>query len=73
MGADNTTEAEREVKEEDINDTTSTGSGAAEPEAGPEVEMLRSAMKSSCFIRDTSFIDLEGECELEAGSVITEN
>lgn len=48
------------------------GSDAAEPEAGSEIELLNSAMKKYCFIRDASFNDLEEDYELEIGSVLTE-
>lgn len=43
-GTENSADMERKVKEEDIFDTISTGSGAEEPEAGPTVSVLKSAM-----------------------------
>lgn len=57
-------EVEREVKKKDSMGTVSTGSGAAELEAGTEIQVLKSAMKKRCFIRDTAFSDLEDEFEL---------
>lgn len=52
-------EVESEVKEKDIVDALPTSSGAAEPEAGPDVEVLKSPTKKYGFIRDNSFNDLE--------------
>lgn len=60
------------MEEEDIVNTTFTGSGAAETEAGPEVDMLSSAIKKICFIRDISFKGLKEEYKLDTGSVLTE-
>lgn len=55
-----------------IVDTTYMGSAPVEPKAGPEVEVLHSAMKSYCSIKDTSFNDLGGEHGPEAGCVLAE-
>lgn len=33
--------------------------------------MLKSAMRRYCFTRETLFVDLEDEFELETGSVLT--
>lgn len=44
---------------------------AEEPEAGPEIEELRSATKKYCYIRETSFNNLKDEYELETGSDLT--
>lgn len=68
----NIEEMEKEVKEDSIVDTAPTGSGAAQPEAEPEIEMLRSAMEKYCFVRDTLFNDLEDKYELDTRSVLTE-
>lgn len=42
----NSKKMEREVSKEDIVDTLSAGFGASKPEMGPEVEVLRSAVRS---------------------------
>lgn len=60
------------MKEEDIADTISSSSGAAEPKTGPEVEVLQSAMKIYCSIRHTSCNDLGDEYKIETGSVLAE-
>lgn len=54
--------------EESILDAFSMGSSAAETKSGPRVEILKSAMKKHCFIRDTSFNDVDDENELETSS-----
>lgn len=61
------------MKEENIVETILTSSGAAVPKAGPELELLKSAMMKYFFIRDTSFSDDEDEYELDTGSNPTEN
>lgn len=53
-------------------DTSPKSSAAAEPEAGPRVEVLKSAMEKHCFITNTSFNHLEDDCERDPGSVLTE-
>lgn len=63
---------EREVKEKEIVATTPTGFSAAEPKAGPEVQLLKSAKKKYCFTRNTSCNDLDEEYELKTGSILTE-
>lgn len=44
MKTENSEELEREMKEKNIVDTIPMGSGAAEPEVQPEVDLLRSAI-----------------------------
>lgn len=58
VGAGNSDEAAMEMQEKDIVETTPTGFGATKMEAGPEVEVVKFAMKNYCFIRDTFFNDL---------------
>lgn len=62
---------EREEKREIIVNRILTGSSFAEPKAGPEVEVVKYAMKKYCFIRDSSFNNLGDEYELDTGSVRT--
>lgn len=61
------------MKEEDNAETILAGSRAAKPKAGPEVEMLESAMEKYCLIGDTSSSYFEDEYEFATGSVFTEN
>lgn len=61
----------RKLKEKKIVHKTSACSGAAEPEAGPEIEVLKPALKKQCSFRNTSFNDFEDGYELESGSVFT--
>lgn len=51
-GTENSEAVESETKEKDVVDRTPMDSGAAEPEAGPDVELLKSTMKNYCFIQD---------------------
>lgn len=71
MGTKSREEVEREDRDENIVDTISTASGAAEPEARLEVDGLISAVKKFFYILDTSFNDLNDEYELETGSTLT--
>lgn len=71
-GPEDCEEMEWEMKEEESVDTSLTGFDAAEPEIGTAVQVLKPAMKKSCFIPSTSFGNLEEEYKLEAGSVLTE-
>lgn len=47
------------MKKENNVDKIRMVSPAAEAEAEPEVEVLKSAMSKYCFLRDTSFNNLE--------------
>lgn len=58
---ENSAEMERKVKKEKIVYTNPTSFGAAEPEARPEVQVFKSAMKKYCFIRNTSLNDPENK------------
>lgn len=58
---ENSEEIGREVKKKDIVDLSSMGFSAPEPRAGPQTEMLKSAMKSYCFIQNTLLKKLEGD------------
>lgn len=49
------------MTEKDAVGTTHAGAGAAEPETGWEVEVLKSAMKNYSVILNTLFNDLEDE------------
>lgn len=60
------------MKKNNIVEKISTSSRAAKPGAGLEVEVLGSAVKKHCFIRDTFFSDLENEYEFEPGFVLKE-
>lgn len=51
VGTESSEGVERELKEKHIFDTSPTCSGAAEPEAGPAAEVLKSAASRYCFIR----------------------
>lgn len=64
VGTGNGEKMEKEVKEEDIVHTVLTCSRAGKPEAKPEVETLKLAVKKYLFILDTSFNDFEEENEL---------
>lgn len=46
-------EVEKEVKEGDTVNTVTKGSGAADVEAGPSVELTKCATTKFCFIRDS--------------------
>lgn len=52
--------------------TNCMGTGAAEPEMGSEIEVLRSPMSKHWFIPETLFNDLDDEYEFGSGSVLTE-
>lgn len=65
-------EVEWEVKKKGIVYMVLTKSGDEKREAGPKVEVLRSALKKYRFIRNVSFKDLEDEYELDNDSVSTE-
>lgn len=71
-GTENIEEMRRKMKDEDKFSRISTGSGAAETEAEPGIEVFKSAMKNNCFIRDTLLNDLKDEYELDSGSVFIE-
>lgn len=73
MRPKNRGEIRRELKKENNVHKTSTGLGAAKEGAGPKLEVLKSAVKNYCFIRDTLFNDLQEECELDVGFLLTEN
>lgn len=60
------------MKKKIILHTAFNGSGGAEPKAGTVVEMLPSAKKIYCFIRETLFKDLDDGYALHNGSVLTE-
>lgn len=45
LGTETVDSVEREMKEEGIVDIVPTSSGAAEPDARPQVELLKSTMK----------------------------
>lgn len=59
LRTENSKEGEREMRETEIVDGTSTGFGAAEPEARTEREMLKSAMNKKCLIQKTLLSNLE--------------
>lgn len=59
IGPENGEEMERDVKEENIVDKTPMGSSAAGLEAGPEIDILKSAMNKYCSIPDSSLNDLK--------------
>lgn len=65
---ENSGETERVLKEKHTVDRNLEGSEASELEVGPELEVVKSTMKMYCFIRDTSFSELEDEYELVTGS-----
>lgn len=69
---ENSEEAKRERKKEEVIVTDLTGSEAVEPKAGRKIKVLRSAIKSYCFIRYTLFNYLKDEYEPKNGSVLTE-
>lgn len=59
------------MKEENTAHMNPTGSGAAEPGAGRDVKVSKSATMKYCFIPSTPFKNLEDEYGLEIGSVRT--
>lgn len=61
------------MQEKDISDKVFTGSGATELEAEPEIEVFKFAEKQYFAILDYSFSHLEDRCDLETGSVLSEN
>lgn len=72
VGTENSEEMKRGLKGNDIADTIPPGSGAAEPEAGTQADLLKYAIKKYCFTWDSSSSDLGDEFELEAAYVLTE-
>lgn len=73
VGTEKSEKMEREVKKNEIFHTFfRTGSRAVKPHVGPEIELLKYAVKTYRFIRDTWFDDFEDEYELKTGSILTE-
>lgn len=68
---ENSEEVEKDEKQKDTVQTIPTGSLAAELEAGPEVEVLKSVIKRYYVIQNTSLNALNNEYELETGSVLS--
>lgn len=60
-----------EVQKQDTDDKAPSRSSSVEPKAEPEILVLNSAMRKDCFIRDSSFKNLEAQCKLASGSVLT--
>lgn len=63
---------ERKVKEDDFFDRNPASWSAGEPEKGPKIEVLKSALKKCCFIWETSFSHFGKEYALKISSVFTE-
>lgn len=62
----------KDTKDEITANICFVGSSAAVLKPGPEVELLKSALKKCSFIRDVSFIEVEHEYELDNCTVLTE-
>lgn len=62
---------EKKLKEEDTVSMIPTGFDAADLELGPGVDVLKFLAKKHCFVRDTSFNNLEDEYGLQTNSVFT--
>lgn len=71
MRTENSEEVKREMKEKNTVDLISTGSGAAKPDAEPEVEMLKYAMKKYAYVQKILFNDFKDEYKPETGSFPT--
>lgn len=69
---ENSEKMQRQVKEKNIVDKIVTGSSAGEPDVIPKVREMSAAIEIYCFVLDTSFKDVEDECELETGAVLSE-
>lgn len=69
---ENSEKMKKKVIGENIVHVIPTSSAAAEPEVGPEIEVLETAMKQHCLIQEALFSDFEERFELETGSVTTE-
>lgn len=72
VATENSTELKRKSEKEDIVDTIFTGAGAAEMEARPKIEAVKSAVRKRCVFQYNLFNDFEDEYKLDIGSVLTE-
>lgn len=72
VGTDNSNMVRGEVKKENIVDKAHMGFAAAAPEMEQKEEVLKTAVKASCFIPDFSLNELEDEYRLVIESFCTE-
>lgn len=73
MKTENSEGMKRKVKDNDIIHTIPTNFRVAKPDARPEVELLKCALKKHPFIRNTLLNDLRDEHELDTVRIGTVN
>lgn len=58
------------VKVEDVIEVTPAASDALKPEAGSAPQALKVVLREYCFVKDTSFNELEDLHKLQTGSAV---